>query len=603
MINLEKTLLDSQPSLKDMPWSKAMFKLLKILIKEDEINYFIKNNRHLRGFSFLNKVLEYFDFTYQVSEKSINNIPAEGRVIIVANHPIGSLDALALLKMVHAVRPDIRVVTSEFMTQLEPLQSLFLPIRIKKGRSAYKSQVKAMLSALEQEEALIIFPAGEVSQIKPTGVRDDSWKTGFIKLAKRTRSPILPIFIEAKNSTLFYSLSTLYKPLSNLLLVNEMFNKENQKLTFHVGNAIPWQEVTDTDISNKKLAKLFKKHLYRLGKKTKKKAGKKEKKTLFKTIETVAHPAHRQALKKELTESQLLGETEDGKKIYLYDYRPDSAVMHEIGRLRELTFRTVEEGTGSSLDIDEYDVYYRQLVLWDENDLEIVGAYRLGECWKIIKDHGVEGLYTSTLFDLHSPLQSHLSKAIELGRSFVQPRYWGKRSLDYLWFGIGAYLRANPDVKYMFGPVSMSQTYSDPSKDIILAFYEHQFGSEETMATAKLPFDISNKARNLAKEEFSGDYKSSYKRLNGRLKELGVKVPTLYKQYTEICEEGGCQFIAFNVDPAFNYCIDSLILVDLDKIKAKKKERYMGTAASSKPSEQNTGIQNKNSQFCKLEFT
>lgn len=544
---------------------------MKMMIREDEINDFIRKNQHLRGFAFLDKILDYFNFTYQVTAKSLNNIPAEGRLIIIANHPIGSLDGLALLKLVRSIRPDIRIVANDLLSQLKPLETLFLPVDIFSGKQQYKQQFKQILNVLEQEEALIIFPAGEVSRIKPNGVRDGVWKTGFLTLAKHTKSPILPIYVEAKNSTLFYSLSTLYKPLGTAMLVHEMFNKENQQVAFHTGKAIPWASVDNLGLKKKQLAKRFKKHLYGLSRKSKK--------PLFSTVETIAHPARRRLLKKELYKSELLGETQDGKKIFLYDYIDDSPVMHEIGRLRELTFRTVEEGTGTgtALDIDSYDSYYRHLILWDENDLEIVGAYRLGECANILEQNGFNGLYTSSLFKLHDSLQEYLPNAIELGRSFIQPRYWGKKSLDYLWFGIGAYLRNHPETQYLFGPVSLSQAYPHESKELIIAFYEQQLGAEETLATAKQPFEPSSQIRELAKSKFSDEYRSSYKKLNAYLKEQGVKVPTLYKQYAEVCNDKGCQFIAFNIDPEFNFCIDSLILVDLQKLKPKKRERYIGT--------------------------
>ncbi len=568
MINLEKTLLEKQPALKEMPGSSLLFKFLKKLIRQDEINHFIASNQHLRGFAFLDKVLEYFNFTYQVGAKSLDNIPSEGRVIVVANHPIGSLDGLALLKMVRSIRPDTRIVANEILSNIEALSPLFLPVETISGKTTYKSQFQAMVSALENEQALIIFPAGEVSRIKPQGVRDGHWKTGFLKLAKRMRAPILPIHIEAKNSALFYSLSTVYKPLGSAMLAHEMFNKENQFLKFHVGKAIPWQELDKHDLPGRKLAKKFRKHLYRLPKK--------KSKPLFGTLQTIAHPARRRLLKKELYQSDLLGETLDGKKIFLYDYKPDSPVIHEIGRLRELTFRAVEEGTGASSDIDQYDTYYRHLVLWDDHDLEITGAYRLGECRNIIKQKGISGLYSHTLFEFEDFFTRLLPDAIELGRSFVQPRYWGKRSLDYLWRGIGAYLRQHPEIKYLFGPVSLSQAYSTASKDMILAFYMQQFGTTETLATARQPYSISADIQKLAQCEFSGEYKDSFKQLNFHLKKLGVKAPTLYKQYAEICEEKGCRFIALNIDPDFNYCVDSLILVDINKIKQNKWQRYVG---------------------------
>lgn len=569
MIDLEKYILEKQPSLENVPGSKLLFKTLKKFFREDEINQFIKANQHIRGFTFLDKVLDHFNFSYQASARSLNKIPAEGRVLIIANHPIGSLDGLALLKMVYSIRPDVRIVANELLSKIEPLQSLFLPVEVMSSdKATYKSQFKAMLRVLEKEEALIIFPAGEVSRITPQGVRDGAWKSGFLKLAKNTRSPILPILIDAKNSALFYSMSTLFKPLGTAMLVHEMFNKEHQELQFHIGNAIPCSEFTKSDLSHKQLAKLFRKQLYRLAKR--------KKKSLFNTVETITHPSQRKALKQALYQSELLGETLDGKKIFLYDYAPDSPVIHEIGRLRELTFRTVEEGTGKVTDIDKYDVYYRHLVLWDEEDLEVVGAYRIGECKKIIQEKGEKGLYTSTLFDFEASLVEHLSDAIELGRSFVQPRYWGKRSLDYLWFGIGAYLRQHPEVKYLFGPVSLSQSYSCQSKDMILAFYQQQFGVDQVMAKAKIPYKISDESKLIAKRKFSGDYTDSYKQMKKELQKIGVKVPVLYKQYSEICDDKGCQFIAFNIDPDFNHCIDSLIIVDLAKIKPHKRKRYIG---------------------------
>ena len=296
---------------------------------------------------------------------------------------------------------------------------------------------------------------------------------------------------------------------------------------------------------------------------------------LFATIETVAHPVDSKAVKKALYQSRLLGETKDGKKIFLYQYHGDCPVMLEIARLRELTFRTVEEGTGENQDIDKYDVYYSHLVLWDEHDLEIVGSYRIGDGNKIMETMGVEGFYTNTLFALTTEFQSYLPHSIELGRSFVQPRYWGQRSLDYLWYGIGAYLRENPDIKYMFGPVSLSNAYPELAKDVLISFYQQQFTSDLQLAKARKPFTVSAAAKAFARTEFTGDYKTSLKILNSELKKLGVKVPTLYKQYVELCTEKGCHFIDFNIDPDFNNCIDSLVMIELDSITDKKRQRYI----------------------------
>ncbi|MBN2866740.1 MAG: lysophospholipid acyltransferase family protein [Thiotrichales bacterium] len=576
MLNLEKTLTEKYPDLPKRLGGKAMIKLIKTLTHETQINDFIQTHQHLKGFAFLDQVLNHFNFSYQVSARSLNRIPAEGRLMIVANHPIGSLDGLALLKMVHSVRSDVKIVANDLLNNIEPLQSLFLGVDNISEKNSHKAQLKAIMHALAHDEAVIIFPAGEVSRIRPNGVRDGKWKAGFLKLAKKAKAPIVPIYVDARNSALFYSLSTLYKPLGTLMLVQEMFNKSHQEIKFHIGKPIPWKALANLEMDNKALANRFRKHLYRLDKEAK--WTKNEKTPLFETLETIAHPVDRKALKKALKKSPLLGQTQDGKKIFLYDFEDDSPVMHEIGRLRELTFRTVEEGTGTRMDLDQYDVLYRHLVLWDEDDLEIVGAYRIGECKPIIEQNGINGLYTSTLFNLQPQMETLLPNALELGRSFVQPRYWGKRSLDYLWYGIGAYVAQHPEIKYLFGPVSLSAAYPQNAKELIIGFYSKQFGDDseqEKAATAKRPIRLSKENQKIAQHLFNGEYKASYKKLNALLDAEGVKVPTLFKQYAEVCDDKGCTFIDFSTDPNFNDCIDALIWVELDKLTPKKRARYL----------------------------
>lgn len=569
MIDAERILQETYPDFNLGKHNQLAVKALKKLLHEDDFNEVIDKNRHLRGYAFLDKLLGYFNFHYQVSNQSFSNIPSEGRLLIVANHPIGTLDGLALVKLIRTVRPDVRIVANRVLSHMEPLQSIFLPVDVLSDKKALKDSYKAMLEALENEEAVIIFPAGEVSRITPKGIRDGKWQNGFVKLAKKAHCPILPIHIKAKNSALFYSMSTLYKPLGTMLLVKEMFNKKDQEIKFVVGAPIPFAVIAESEQTNKQLSQRFRKHVLNLGKK--------RKPLLFDTVATVVHPADTKAIKKALFQSRLLGETRDGKKIFLYQFQDDCPVMQEIARLRELTFRTVEEGTGLALDLDKFDIYYSHIVLWDDHALDIVGAYRIGEGPKIMRSHGIDGFYSSTLFDLHTEFAALLPYSLELGRSFVQPRYWGQHSLEYLWYGIGAYLREQPDIKYLFGPVSISNAYPQMAKELIIGFYKQQFGSELAQATAKTPFVISEQCQQFVAREFNSDYSSSFKILNSELRKLGVKVPTLYKQYVELCVDKGCHFIDFNIDPDFNNCIDSLIMVEIDKIAPKKRQRYIET--------------------------
>ena len=573
MLNIEAAITEKFPELPNKKTGKLAINLIKSLAHEKEINEFIETHQHLKGFAFLDEVLTFFNFSYTVNSQALTRIPAQGRVIIVANHPIGSLDGLALLKMVRTIRADVRIVASDLLNKIEPLESLFIGVDNLSGKSTHKTQFKKMLAALDNEEAVIIFPAGEVSRIRPNGVRDGKWKAGFLKLAAKSKAPIQPIYIDARNSSLFYALSTLYKPLGTMMLVQEMFNKKHQEIQFFVGKAIPFKEVEKSELPPKHLANQFRKHLYKLDKE--KQRNKKGTVSYFKTEETIVHPVDSRTLKKELRSAELLGQTQDGKKIYLYDYADDSPVMQEIGRLRELTFRSVEEGTGNILDLDEYDVRYRHLVLWDEEELDIVGAYRIGECQNIFEKHSIKGLYSNTLFNLKPEIESYLPNALELGRSFVQPKYWGKRSLDYLWYGIGAYVAKHPEIKYLFGPVSLSDAYPQNAKELIIGFFNQQLGSNQDLAEGINPVKLSKNNQQISEEVFNGEYKESYKKLNALLELEGVKVPTLFKQYAEVANDKGCRFIDFSIDPDFNNCVDALILVELDKLKPKKRERYL----------------------------
>lgn len=163
----------------------------------------------------------------------------------------------------------------------------------------------------------------------------------------------------------------------------------------------------------------------------------------------------------------------------LYETEVENCVLKEIGRLREISFRHVGEGSGEKRDIDSYDFYYKHLIIWDDEALEIAGAYRIGDCREIIEDFDVDGLYTSTLFKYDSAFMPYFEHGLELGRSFVQPKYWNSRALDYLWQGIGAYVRENPNIRYLFGPVSLSDTFTTQAKALLIYYYSHYFAPQE----------------------------------------------------------------------------------------------------------------------------
>ncbi|MCR1814810.1 lysophospholipid acyltransferase family protein [Aliarcobacter butzleri] len=567
MIDIQKEIEKKFPKIKEKEnvLKKSLLKIAKKIVHEDSINQFLSQNSHLKGFDFVDAVLDYFDFDYTVSSNDLQNIPSTGKVIIIANHPLGGLDALCLLKLVGQIRKDVKILANDFLVGFEALHSLMIPLDNFKDRQS-KESIKKIYEALKNEEAIIIFPAGEVSRATPKGVKDPAWNKGFLNFAKNSNSAILPIFLDAKNSKTFYTISLINKTFSTLLLSNEMFNKKSKNINIKIGQIIPSENITPKGLNKDFLVNLYKKHLYAL---------KKGKKSFFQTQSAIAHPVSKIDLYNELKKSPLLGQTNDGKKIYLYDYVEDSIVLKELGRLREISFRKVGEGVNKKRDIDKYDVYYQHIILYDKNELEIVGAYRIGNSDMIFKEFGTKGFYSNTLFQFNDEFMFYLQNSIELGRSFVQPKYWGTRALDYLWYGIGSYVKANPNIKYMFGPVSISGAFPAIAKDMLVFYYNYYYSSEKNLVEARTPFSYSSHIHDI-KEFFTlEDKKRDFKSLKIALSNIGVNVPTLYKQYSELTLDDGVKFLDFNVDKNFGDCIDSFILVEIDKIKDSMKQRYM----------------------------
>jgi 1-acyl-sn-glycerol-3-phosphate acyltransferase len=570
MIDIEKALTLKYPNLKEYPsfLYKSFIYFLKKIIHEKEINEFLEKNKRTIGIDFVELITEYFNFKYTISDKDKENIPAQGRVIIIANHPLGALDALALIKLVGEVRSDIKVIANDILYNVDQLKSMILPVD-NMNRKSTKHHIQAVYDALNNEEAVIVFPAGEVSRAKVTGIKDQKWQKGFLRFAHKTSSPILPVFIGAKNSFNFYAMSSMNKKLSTLFLVNEMFKQQDKTINFKIGEIIPFDSLNLKNLKLETATKLLKKHLYKVSK---------GKKGVFSTMKSIAHPESRQDIKKELKEMRLLGETVDHKKIYLYEYSEGSIILKELGRLREITFRKVGEGSGKRRDHDEYDIYYQHIILWDDEDLEIVGSYRIANSNKVMELLGIEGFYTSTIFDFKEKFMPYFEDSIELGRSFVQPKYWGSRALDYLWYGIGAYLKEHENIKYMFGAVSLSSLYSKEAQNMILYFYERHFGGYSELAESRNRYLLSNKEKKEFDEVFTGsNYRENFRTLKTNLQHYNATVPTLFKQYTELCEDGGVKFLDFGIDPDFGDCMDGLILVDVDKIKPSKRDRYINS--------------------------
>ncbi|MEG5563299.1 lysophospholipid acyltransferase family protein [Enterobacter ludwigii] len=562
MFSLDSVLDDLWPQARPAPWQKS---LLKRLFYEEEFQQFAAAHRHLKGLDTVEQVLEHLDILCTVSARDLEQIPEHGPLVIIANHPTGTLDGLALMYAVSRVRRDVKVVTNRMLTHLEPLSSLFIPVDNMGCRTAKTSLVQ-MEQHLQNAGVLIFFPAGEVSRPTRKGIRDKKWHSGFIKLATKLRAPLLPVHIQAHNSLLFYA-STLVSPtLSMLLLMQQMFRRRHSQLPITIGQQIAWSDWYSATLSSREMAEKCRQHVIRLGKGVP---------GVFKTQCAIARPEDRATLKRELAQAECLGKTGDGKSIYLWQRngQEEAPLLRELGRLREIAFRAVEEGSGKRRDTDSYDDDYLHLILWDDEDLEIVGAYRFMPTARQVERRGPEGLYSYSLFHYDDKMQDVLEHGIELGRSFIQPRYWGRRGLDYLWSGIGAYLARYPHYRYLFGPVSISGGLPPAARDLLVAFYRLWFPASHPLAASRQPYPASLPD---VLAQFGGvDYVDDLTKLKSLLGNLGCGIPPLYKQYSELCEPGGVQFIDFGSDPAFNNCVDGLVLVDLCYLKANRYQRYI----------------------------
>lgn len=526
------------------------------------VEAFLGSHGHLSGFAFVSAALDWLRADYTIEGDGLQRIPPRGRLLIVANHPSGALDALALLDAVGKVRRDVRIVANDLLGAIEPLAGLLLPLCVLGGQPGARS-LQAIGRALEAEQCVIVFPAGEVSRLSLRGVRDTRWRRGFLHFARSTAAPVLPVRIDARNSALFYGASALFKPAGTALLAREMFARRRHPVALRFGQ--PLHLAADADMSAQ--LRDVRRRLYALGRRDRNRA-------TATAVQPLPPPIAAHRLAEAIAATESLGETHDGKQIRLARCAPDSALLLELGRLRELSFRSVGEGTGLGRDIDAFDPHYQHIVVWDPAAQRIAGAYRIARGAQALARRGLEGLYTASLFRYSNDAIPRIAQGLELGRSFVVPDYRGSRSLDYLWQGIGAYLCRHPDIRYLFGAVSISAALPREAREQLVAYYQRYYGGGEGLAVPNVPFRCF-----AAPPAFGGlDVDTAFEVMKGNLAALGVAVPTLYRQYTDLCEPGGARFLAFGVDPAFSDSIDGLIEVDLHRVRPGKRRRYLREA-------------------------
>jgi hypothetical protein len=307
-------------------------------------------------------------------------------------------------------------------------------------------------------------------------------------------------------------------------------------------------------------------------------------------MQVIIPPVDKELLKNELNPERFLRYANNGDNhIYLVDYHNAPNTIREIGRLRELTFRAAGGGTGLSMDIDENDTSancYNQLITWNPEENEIVAGYRLIHC----KDAGIDAdgkvdLSTAHLFEFSKDfIDNYIPFTIELGRSFVQPKYQpsinnrkGLFSLDNLWDGLGAIVMLNPDVKYLFGKVTMYPHYNREARDLLLFFMHYYFPDKENLVKplANLTLTYETDTAPLFKIFEGLDYKEGYKLLNSRIRSCGENIPPLINTYMNLSPTMKTFGTAMNDE--FGAVEETGIMITIKDIYESKKHRHMET--------------------------
>ena len=555
---------------------ESVAKLLMLLLKLNKINKFYSENYKKDGLEFIDAVINELDLKFEVSDEEINRIPLKGPFITVSNHPYGGIDGILLIKLITIARPDFKVMANFLLQKVEPLKDYFLgvnPFETHKGVKSSLGGLKDAYNRLGEGTPLGIFPAGEVS----TYNEDLKWQNSVLKFIKKAGVPIVPVYFQGTNSRVFHILGLIHPLLRTVKLPSELFNKKNKIIKIRIGNPISVAEQNEfTDIA--RYGRFLRAKTYALGTPIEvKKFFIPGLKRLVKE-EKIIDPVPQKKILKEiefLNENHLLFQSGNFKVFCAPSFEMPN-ILNEIGRLREITFREIGEGTNRKLDIDEFDLYYNQLFVWDCETRQIVGAYRAGKGKEIMEKYGVKGFYIQSLFKIAKPFYPILEQAIELGRSFVVKEYQKKpMSLFLLWKGILYFLIKNPEYRYLIGPVSISNRFSNFSKRVIIDFIKANYFNDELAKYIKPRNSFEVPETNIDTEIILGDSRDLNK-LDKFIKDVdpsNYNMPVLLKKYLK--QHG--KIICFNTDPKFNNALDGLIINDLfdipmDTITSLSKE-------------------------------
>ncbi|MBG83541.1 MAG: glycerol acyltransferase [Phycisphaerae bacterium] len=534
------------------------------------------------------QALDHLGVDWNIEPSELEQIPEEGPVLVVSNHAFGGADGLVLATAIQERRPDFHLLTNFMLLALAKLRHSYLPLNpFSKDASTNVHTLKKAIKKLKAGEVIATFPAGEVSHRTWSNwsVNDPPWSTSIATMALRSNATVVPIYFHGRNSNLFQLAGLIHPFCRTMLLGRELTNKRGHCIRASIGKPITAEKLQEFP-DRETLTEYLRGRVYILAdRKTAEPESQKQKKPtqslkrLLPEI-TVADRCADEIMA--LNERQQLVQS-GNLTVYIAKSRQIPNILQEMGRLRELTFRAVGEGTGNEIDLDEFDQYYRHLFVWNHETQEIVGAYRLGLTDEIMRTRGVRGLYTWTLFNFDKRLFETLGPAVELGRSFIRPEYQRNfKPLMLLWRGISRFICLKPKYRYFFGVVSISNEYSAASKRLMTDFVSStcMVNDFQSLISARNPHQ-PKRARHFDLEPLKmvctqlEDVEELVRDIeNGR-----QGVPILLKQYLKLNAK---LVTVFNVDKEFSDVIDGLMLVDFLDVERRILDWYFGKEEASR---------------------
>ena len=512
---------------------------------------------------FADHLLQNMNITIDVNPEQLDNIPKEGGFIVVSNHPFGGIEGVMLLSVIAKVRPDFKVMANFILSHIPNLKECFFAVNPFEKNPEWKSSVGGIKGAIQHITdgyGLGVFPAGEVSRYHGHDYPEDlPWSTSIARIIKNANVPVIPVFWEGCNSKLFYMVDKIHPMLGTARLTKELINKHDTCFNLQMGKPILPAEVALYE-NPKELAAYLRSRSYALeanipARIVEKKEVKQDK------IDDPTDLSLMLAELEAIREKSFLYSASD-YDCYLADYEDIPNLMHEIARLREETFRAIGEGTGKSLDQDEFDKHFKQMILWDKVKQKIAGCYRLGIGSEIIPKFGIRGFYVSTLVNIDESFSDKLSHTIELGRSFVSLDYQKEvLPLMLLLRGLSDVVVRYPEINHFIGPVSISSWYPKFYLSLIARFVSENHSVEDELkgkVTPKTPFVpdyLKVDSDVLLKNNINGVDK--FDKFLFRLSNGEYRLPTLYKKYLKL----NAKFLCFNVDHDFNDTLDSLLFL------------------------------------------